>query len=100
TADTWMMYMQNQAPDFDFGSAPNLYTTQIDGKTMDLLGIRQKSGVYSALEPATGKVVWQTQVGPGGALGGIQWGSATDGKRIYVGIGNGDHLPWTIKAAK
>ncbi|MER6998724.1 PQQ-binding-like beta-propeller repeat protein [Streptomyces sp. NPDC000410] len=99
TADTWMMYQQNQAPDFDFGSAPNLYTTEIGGKPKDLLGIGQKSGVYYALEPATGKVVWQTQVGPGGALGGIQWGSATDGKRIYVGIGNGDHLPWTITAA-
>ncbi|WP_372349329.1 PQQ-binding-like beta-propeller repeat protein [Streptomyces sp. KL116D] len=99
TADTWMMYMQNQAPDFDFGSAPNLYTTEIDGKPKRLLGIGQKSGVYYALEPATGKVVWETQVGPGGPLGGIQWGSATDGKRIYVGIGNGAHLPWTIKAA-
>ncbi|MBA9050694.1 MULTISPECIES: outer membrane protein assembly factor BamB family protein [Streptomyces] len=99
TADTWMMYQQNQAPDFDFGSAPNLYTTEIDGKPKELLGIGQKSGVYYTLEPATGKVVWQTQVGPGGALGGIQWGSATDGKRIYVGIGNGDHLPWTITAA-
>ncbi|MEU8891622.1 PQQ-binding-like beta-propeller repeat protein [Streptomyces sp. NPDC048442] len=99
TADTWMMYMQNQAPDFDFGSAPNLYTTQVGGKPKDLLGIGQKSGVYYALEPATGKVVWQTQVGPGGPLGGIQWGSATDGRRIYVGIGNGDHLPWEITAA-
>ncbi|KUM95981.1 hypothetical protein AQI95_42915 [Streptomyces yokosukanensis] len=99
TADTWMMYEQNQAPDFDFGSAANLYTTEIDGKPKDLLGIGQKSGVYYALEPATGKVVWQTQVGPGGPLGGIQWGSATDGKRIYVGIGNGAHLPWTITAA-
>ncbi|GHI04290.1 hypothetical protein AQI88_25995 [Streptomyces cellostaticus] len=99
TADTWTMYEQNQAPDFDFGSAANLYTTEIDGKPKDLLGIGQKSGVYYALEPATGKTVWQTQVGPGGPLGGIQWGSATDGKRIYVGIGNGAHLPWTIKAA-
>ncbi|MEU5668541.1 hypothetical protein AB0H10_38575, partial [Streptomyces longwoodensis] len=63
---------QNQAPDFDFGSAPNLYTTEIDGKPKELLGIGQKSGVYYTLEPATGKVVWQTQVGPGGALGGIQ----------------------------
>lgn len=99
TADTWMEYEPNQAPDFDFGSAPNLYTTRIDGKSEDLLGIGQKSGAYYALDPATGRIVWQTQPGPGGPLGGIQWGSSTDGKRIYVSIGNGDHLPYTITAA-
>ncbi|HET9382460.1 MAG TPA: PQQ-binding-like beta-propeller repeat protein [Streptomyces sp.] len=98
TADTWMMYQPNQGPDFDFGSAPNLYTTTVDGKRTDLLGIGQKSGVYYALDPATGEVVWKTQAGPGGALGGILWGSATDGKRIYIGIGNGDHLPYTVTA--
>lgn len=99
TADTWTMYQPNQAPDFDFGSAPNLYTTTIDGKRTDLLGVGQKSGVYYALEPATGKVVWETQAGPGGPLGGILWGTATDGKHIFAGIGNGDHLPYTITAA-
>jgi polyvinyl alcohol dehydrogenase (cytochrome) len=28
--------------------------------------------------------VWSTQVGPGGHLGGIHWGTATDGTRIYT----------------
>jgi polyvinyl alcohol dehydrogenase (cytochrome) len=27
-------------------------------------------------------------VGPGGTLGGLQWGTATDGKRIYAAISN------------
>jgi polyvinyl alcohol dehydrogenase (cytochrome) len=35
---------------------------------------------------AEGKVLWQTQVGKGGALGGSQWGSASDGTRLYVAI--------------
>jgi polyvinyl alcohol dehydrogenase (cytochrome) len=32
--------------------------------------------------------MWHTQVGPGSSLGGMEWGSATDGKRIYVSIAN------------
>lgn len=96
TADAWTIYEPDRGPDFDLGAGPNLYTTVIDGKRTDLLGIGQKSGVYYALDPATGRIVWQTQAGPGGALGGIEWGTATDGRRIFVGIGNGDRVPWTV----
>ncbi len=35
-------------------------------------------------------------MGPGSSLGGIEWGAATDGKRIYVAIANKDHLPYTL----
>jgi polyvinyl alcohol dehydrogenase (cytochrome) len=31
------------------------------------------------------------QAGPGGALGGIEWGSSTDGQRICAAITNGSH---------
>jgi polyvinyl alcohol dehydrogenase (cytochrome) len=72
-------------PDFDFGSGPNLIRLP-SGR--ELLGIGQKSGVYWALDPKTGTVAWHTQVGPGSALGGMEWGSATDGRHIYVAIGN------------
>ena len=49
------------------------------------LYVGQKSGIVYALNPeANGKVVWQTRVGHGGALGGIQWGMAMDGKALYV----------------
>lgn len=71
--------------DFDFGSAPNLIRLP-SGR--QLVGVGQKSGVYWALDPGTGAVVWRTIVGPGSNEGGIQWGSATDGQRIYVAIGN------------
>lgn len=84
-------------PDFDFGSAPNLYTTTVNGQRRDVLGIGQKSGMYWAVDPSSGHQLWATQVGPGGTLGGIEWGSATDGNRIYVAISNNGHVPWTLK---
>jgi polyvinyl alcohol dehydrogenase (cytochrome) len=44
--------------------------------------------------------VWKTQVGPGGPDGGIQWGSATDGMRIYAAISDFPlHTPYTITSA-
>jgi polyvinyl alcohol dehydrogenase (cytochrome) len=94
-ADTWTMADPNSSPDFDFGAGANLYTTTINGKKTDVLGAGQKSGMYHALDPATGAVIWQTQAGPGGVLGGIEWGPATDGKRIYAGVSNGSHKTYT-----
>jgi polyvinyl alcohol dehydrogenase (cytochrome) len=69
-------------PDLDFGMAPML-VTRTDGK--DVLIAGQKSGVVWALEPdADGAVLWSTRVGKGGALGGIHWGMATDGRYAYA----------------
>ena len=49
--------------------------------------IAQKSGMVHAIDPdAEGKILWQTRVGAGGLLGGSQWGSAADSRRIYVAI--------------
>jgi polyvinyl alcohol dehydrogenase (cytochrome) len=83
-------------PDFDFGSGPNLITLR-SGR--QLLGIGQKSGVYWALDPETGREVWHTPVGPGSALGGIEWGSATDGRRVYAAIANAAGVTYTITSA-
>jgi len=75
--------------DFDLGGAgPNLVG--------NIVGFGQKSGIYWALNPDNGNIVWSTPVGPGSSLGGIEWGTATDGQRIYVAIGNHDHLPYTL----
>src|SRR5262249_34243375 len=72
-------------PDYDFGgSGPNMFTAG----GQDLVGVGQKSGIYWAFNPNNGNVVWNTQVGPGSSLGGIEWGTATDGTRIYVPISN------------
>ncbi|MEU9478767.1 PQQ-binding-like beta-propeller repeat protein [Streptomyces sp. NPDC048191] len=98
SADSWTI-PRPEGPDYDFGSGPNLYTTEVKGKRTRLLGAGQKSGVYWAVNPATGRVVWQTQVGPGGTLGGIEWGTAADGKRVYVAVTNSMHVPTTITSA-
>ncbi len=74
--------------DFDFGSGANLFTTTIQGVPVDVVGAGQKSGNYFAINPDTGAVLWMKTVGPGGKLGGIQWGTATDGQRIYAAVSN------------
>lgn len=87
-----------EGPDYDFGQGPSLFKAKgLKGKSRDLVGAGQKSGVYWALDAATGKVVWQTQAGPGGLAGGLQWGSATDGKRVYVASSNSEFKEWLLK---
>ncbi|MGE5139169.1 MAG: PQQ-binding-like beta-propeller repeat protein, partial [Rudaea sp.] len=83
---------QPAGPAYDFGQGPSLFSAA--GRA--LLGAGQKSGAYWALDPATGAVVWKTQVGPGGLGGGLLWGSATDGKRIYVADANSSATAWTL----
>lgn len=83
----------NPGPDYDFASAPNLITYQTNGGPKTILGAGQKSGIYFALDPDTGAQLWRTQVGPGSSLGGMEWGSASDGKRIYVSIANFYGIP-------
>lgn len=87
---------QPAGPDWDFGQGPALYTTNVNGKKTELLGAGQKSGIYWALNPDNGSVVWSTQVGPGGVMGGLQWGSATDGKRIYTAASNSYFIPHVL----
>lgn len=36
------------------------------------------------------------RAGPGSVQGGGTWGAATDGKRVYTNIVNGDRLPFTL----
>jgi polyvinyl alcohol dehydrogenase (cytochrome) len=74
----------NTGPDYDFASAPNLITYRTASGPKTILGAGQKSGIYYAFDPDTGALLWQTQVAAGSALGGMEWGSASDGKRIYV----------------
>ncbi len=87
-------------PDYDFASAPNLITyATASGSKKTILGAGQKSGIYYAFDPDTGALLWQTQVGPGSALGGMEWGSAFDGKRIYVSIANLYGIPTNVGGA-
>ena len=71
-------------PDHDFGNAPILRTLA-DGRR--ILAIGQKSGVAYGLDPDhEGTVLWQFRAGKGGPLGGIEWGSAADDRRMYVPV--------------
>lgn len=71
-------------PDYDFGQGPML----IPLKKSDIVAAGQKSGLMWGLDAQTGATVWSTAVGPGSSLGGMEWGSATDGKRIYFAVAN------------
>jgi len=70
--------------DYDFGNGALFW--HAGGR--DLIGAGQKAGIFWALNPDTGNLIWKTRVGPGGPTGGIEYGSATDSKRIYVAEGN------------
>jgi polyvinyl alcohol dehydrogenase (cytochrome) len=71
-------------PDFDFGQGPMLIPT----KAGDIVAAGQKAGIMWGLNADTGAPTWKTVVGPGSSLGGLEWGSATDGKRIYFAVAN------------
>ena len=73
---------QSNGPDFDFGASPILVTLP-NGRRAVIAG--QKSGVVHAIDPdKQGEVIWQTRVGKGGTMGGVQWGSAADRTNVYV----------------
>src|SRR5260221_10628456 len=67
--------------DYDFGASPVLVPL---ANGHDILVAGQKSGAVFGIDPGSGAVLWHTQVGVGGFLGGIEWGMASDGKRVYV----------------
>lgn len=73
----------SNGPDLDFGSSPVL-APRADGTTVLLAG--QKSGWLFALNPANGEIEWQTRVGDGGIVGGIEWGFGVDKTNAYVAI--------------
>jgi polyvinyl alcohol dehydrogenase (cytochrome) len=75
----------SDGPDADFGQPPILASLP-NGRRVLLIG--QKSGEAHALDPdREGEVLWSVTVAPGGKLGGIHWGSASDGRNLYVAIG-------------
>jgi polyvinyl alcohol dehydrogenase (cytochrome) len=78
-------------PDFDFGNSPILRTLP-GGRRVLTLG--QKSGMVYGLAPDdNGKILWQMRAGKGGPLGGIEWGSASDERNIYVPVSDVLHPP-------
>lgn len=69
--------------DWDFGASMILTRNSL-GEDIVLAG--QKSGMLWALDPDTGKLLWQVDAGPGGPAGGIHWGMAVDDNRVFAAV--------------
>jgi polyvinyl alcohol dehydrogenase (cytochrome) len=70
--------------DVDFGASV-IIAQRADGS--DLLLAGQKSGTVWALDPDQGgKLLWRQDFGEGSPLGGIHWGIASDGERVFAPI--------------
>jgi polyvinyl alcohol dehydrogenase (cytochrome) len=75
---------EDRGPDYDFGTSPILRELP-GGKRVLVCG--QKAGVLWGLDPDDkGKVLWQTRVGQGSALGGIEWGPTADSENAYAAV--------------
>jgi polyvinyl alcohol dehydrogenase (cytochrome) len=70
-------------PDYDFGTP--ILESLPGGKRILLAG--SKSGLIWGLDPdQNGKPLWNTRVGQGSAVGGLIYGSASDGKAVYTSV--------------
>jgi len=78
------------------GSAPNVMRIQMDGHWRNVVGLGEKSGVYILFDAKNGEFLWNTLIGPGGDQGGMEWGTAFDGDRIYASITNQHHIPYRL----
>ncbi len=80
--------------DHDFGGGPLIW----HGKDRTLILGGQKSGDVWALNAVNGKQVWHQKFGKGSALGGVHWGIATDGVRVFAPISD-PNVPAPLNAA-
>jgi polyvinyl alcohol dehydrogenase (cytochrome) len=71
-------------PDYDMGAGLILAKTA-SGQELLLAG--RKDGTALAIDPDKhDKLLWQRRLGRGSVQGGVQWGMAADGTRLYVPI--------------
>jgi polyvinyl alcohol dehydrogenase (cytochrome) len=78
------------------GSGPNVFKIGHGSHKRTVVGVGEKSGVYVVLDAKTGDFIWNTLIGPGGDMGGMEWGTAYDGDRIYASITNQHHIPYEL----
>lgn len=78
---------EEDGPDVDFGGPPAVATSS-EGKDYVVAG--QKSGEVWALDPHTGELIWMRKMGRGGLLGGVHFGIAVSGDRVFVPINDAD----------
>jgi polyvinyl alcohol dehydrogenase (cytochrome) len=82
-------YNRDPNCDWDFGATANLAT--LPGGVR-FLGVGGKDGTYYSLDPATGRLLWHTNVVFGGLSGGFLATTAVDpvGARVYGATALGD----------
>lgn len=90
-------------PDWSIGSAVIQQPLPGGG---DILLVGQKSGMVWGLDPANGGAVkWQQRLSAGSELGGVEFGTASDGRHVYAGISdivrgkNGKPGLWALDVA-
>lgn len=85
---------EEQGPDFDQGSSPLLIK---DGEKQILVA-GHKAGRVTGHNPDNGDELWSLTLGRGSIQGGVHFGMATDGERVYAPINdmndtrNGEYL--------
>ncbi len=91
-------------PDLDIGNSPILQTMP-GGRRV--LVTATKDGHVIGLDPdRRGRVLWNTQVVPQGSAkttrgpGGIVWGGASDGARVYYGLSSGAMAAVDLKTGR
>jgi hypothetical protein len=52
--------------------------------------VRRLAAVLDTDPADEGKMIWQTRVGKGGPLGGIEWGAAADDQNVYAALSDCD----------
>ena len=72
---------KENGPDLDIG-APPLLVKLPSGE--EVLVVGQKSADVFALDPDDGKLRWRRRTGRGGFAGGVHWGMAAEGARVYA----------------
>jgi polyvinyl alcohol dehydrogenase (cytochrome) len=82
------------------GGNPQLLQITVDGRPRDVVGIGQKSGVYWLFDARSGEIVWHTLIGPYSEPGGLTWGGAYDGTRIYVTLTNLENVPFALPSGE
>lgn len=74
---------KEHGPDHDLSASPLLIDT---GKGKRILVAGQKSGEGWGVDPETGKILWRRVLGHGGTQGGVHFGMAAEGTRVYAPV--------------
>lgn len=74
---------KEHGPDLDVAASPLLMPL---GGGKDIIVAGQKSGIAFGIDPDSGKILWQRRLGHGGTQGGVHFGMAAEGLRVFVPI--------------